>query len=35
VNINLIWGIVMILFGLGMLGLAWHHWRQERHRPNG
>jgi hypothetical protein len=35
VNINLIWGIVMILFGLGMLGLAWHHWRQERHTPNG
>jgi hypothetical protein len=35
VNINLIWGIVMILFGLGMLGLAWHHWRQERHRSNG
>jgi sulfite exporter TauE/SafE len=33
VNINLIWGIVMIVFGLAMLGLAWHHLRQERQAP--
>ena len=33
VNINLIWGIVMIVFGLAMLGLAWHHLRQERGTP--
>ncbi len=34
VNINLIWGIVMIVFGLAMLGLAWHHARQERGAPS-
>lgn len=33
VNINLIWGIVMIVFGLAMLGLAWHRLRQERGTP--
>jgi len=33
VNINLVWGIVMILFGLAMLGLAWHRLRQERRTP--
>lgn len=35
VNINLIWGIVMIVFGLAMLGMAWHHMRQERRAPSG
>lgn len=34
VNINLIWGIVMIVFGLAMLGLAWHRLRQERGAPS-
>jgi hypothetical protein len=24
ININLIWGIVLILFSLSMLGLAWN-----------
>ena len=33
VNINLIWGVVMIIFGLAMLGLAWHRLRQERGTP--
>jgi hypothetical protein len=23
INVNLVWGAVMLVFGLGMLGLAW------------
>ncbi|HKV51311.1 MAG TPA: hypothetical protein VJO52_08940 [Gemmatimonadaceae bacterium] len=30
VNINLAWGIVMLAFGLGMLGMAWYRLRVER-----
>ena len=35
VNINLLWGIVLLLFGLTMLGLGWHgmktrHGREEK-----
>lgn len=33
VNINVIWGIVMIVFGLAMLGIAWRHQRMERRTP--
>ena len=30
VNINLLWGIVMIVFGVVMLGVAWRRSRRER-----
>ena len=30
VNINLVWGGVMIVFGLAMLGIAWRHLRRDR-----
>jgi membrane protein implicated in regulation of membrane protease activity len=33
VNINLAWGIVMIVFGVFMLGIAWRRMRQERDTP--
>ncbi|MGH7648166.1 MAG: hypothetical protein ACREND_08610 [Gemmatimonadaceae bacterium] len=33
VNINLVWGIVMIVFGVVMLGIAWRRMRQERGTP--
>jgi membrane protein implicated in regulation of membrane protease activity len=35
VNINLAWGIVMIVFGVFMLGIAWRRLRQERGTPAG
>jgi len=31
VNINFAWGIVMLAFGLAMLGIAWYRLREERH----
>lgn len=34
VNINLAWGIVMLVFGLAMLGMAWHRLRVERRAPS-
>ena len=32
-NINLVWGVVMIVFGLALLGLAWHRLRHEPGTP--
>lgn len=34
VNINLAWGVVMLVFGLGMLGIAWRRLREERRTPS-
>jgi hypothetical protein len=31
ININLIWGIVLVLFSLAMLGLAWGAARKRKH----
>lgn len=34
VNINLAWGIVLLVFGLAMLGIAWYRLRVERRTPS-
>ena len=34
VNINLAWGIVLLAFGLAMLGIAWYRLRVERRTPS-
>jgi hypothetical protein len=31
INVNLVWGAVMLVFGLVMLGLSWHAARAARH----
>jgi hypothetical protein len=33
INVNLWWGLVMMVFGIGMLALAWHAGRSAKTPP--